>query len=208
MTGRGNCKGLLPTAHRGFTLVEVMVALTILTLVMLATVTGLRTLANTQVAIERMTSRVDEVRTVSGFLRDTLESAIVSSAGSRLSLGGAPRESTFFEVAPQSVAWKSTVLFGENFGGSYLVRVAKEGDELVLRWQEPTVIDVAGNWQRAASRVLVSRLEEFNVTYKADYSLPWSDVQDRNVIPSLLRMQIKADGRYWPDLILGVHRSR
>ena len=49
--------------QRGFTLVEVMVALTILSLVMLATVTGLRTLANTQVAIERMTSRVDEVRT-------------------------------------------------------------------------------------------------------------------------------------------------
>ena len=185
-----------------------MVALTILTLVLLATVTGLRTLANTQIAIERMTSRVDEVRTVSGFLRDTLESAIVSSNSSRLSLGGASRESTFFEIASHSVAWKSTVLFGENFGGSYLVRVAKEDDELVLRWQEPTERNTAGSWERAPSRVLVSRLEEFNVAYKADFSLPWSDVQDRSAIPSVLRMQIKADGRYWPDLILGVHRSR
>ena len=62
-------------AAEGFTLVEVMVALTILSLVMMATVTGLRTLANTQSAIERMTSRVDEVRSVSIFLRDLLTSA-------------------------------------------------------------------------------------------------------------------------------------
>ena len=38
-------------AAGGFTLVEVVVALTILALIMLATVTGLRTLANTQGAV-------------------------------------------------------------------------------------------------------------------------------------------------------------
>ena len=60
-------------AARGFTLVEVVVALTILSLIMLATVTGLRTLANTQGTLERVTARIDEVRTVSGFLRDLME---------------------------------------------------------------------------------------------------------------------------------------
>ena len=52
---------------QGFTLIEVMVALTILSLVLMVTVTGLSTLANTQSAIERMTSRIDEVRSVSIF---------------------------------------------------------------------------------------------------------------------------------------------
>ena len=45
----------------GFTLVEVVVALSILSLVMLTTITGLRTLANTQGALDRLTNRVDQV---------------------------------------------------------------------------------------------------------------------------------------------------
>ena len=73
----------------GFTLVEVVVALAILSLVMLATITGLRTLANTQVSLVRMTERVDGMRAVSSFLRDTLESAAVgSSSGGGLAMGG------------------------------------------------------------------------------------------------------------------------
>ena len=51
----------------GFTLVEVMVALAIFSLVMLATVTGFRTLSNTAATIDRMTDRIDEVRSVSAF---------------------------------------------------------------------------------------------------------------------------------------------
>jgi len=194
--------------QQGFTLVEVMVALSILSLVLLATVTGLRTLANTQLAVERVTSRVDEVRTVSGFIRDALEAAVLSPKSSRLSGGGVPGESNFFDVTGHSVAWKSNVLFGENFGGSYLVRVAKEGDQLVLRWQEPSARGLAGDWARADSRVLVQRLEEFDVAYKLDFFLPWSQDYDRPSAPNLVRMQIKSDGRYWPDLILRVHRSR
>ena len=81
---------------RGFTLVEVMVALTILSLVMMATVTGLRTLANTQGAIERTTNRVDEIRSVSSFLRDLLESAVVGEDMGGLSLGGGSSEATYF----------------------------------------------------------------------------------------------------------------
>ena len=78
----------------GFTLVEVMVALSILSLVLLGTVTGLRTLASTQSALERKTSRMDEVRSVSGLLRDLMESAVVGSDGGGLSLGGGDSEAT------------------------------------------------------------------------------------------------------------------
>ena len=87
---------LSPVDNRGFTLVEVMVALSILSLLLLATISALRTFGNTQVSVEKLTNRVDEVRTVSGFLRDTLQSAVVGTRRSRLSLGGTPPESSFF----------------------------------------------------------------------------------------------------------------
>jgi general secretion pathway protein J len=198
-------------AQQAFTLVEVMVALSILSLVMLATVTGLRTLANTQLAIERTTSRIDEVRTVSGFIRDTLESAILDSRSGRRTRGASASVasgSSFFELSRYSVAWKATVLFGENFGGSYLVRVAREDDQLVLRWQEPSAKGAAGDWAEAQSRILVTDLEEFEVTYKPDFFQPWTDEARRDSSPQLVRMQIKSRGKYWPDLILRVPRTR
>ena len=194
--------------QRGFTLVEVMVSLTLLSLVMLATITGLRTLANTQEAIERMTGRVDEVRSVSGFLRDTLQSAVIGASRSRLSLGGSREDSTFFETSGTSLAWKSIVLFGEGFGGSYLVRVAKEENLLVLRWQEPPKRGRPQDWKKAPSRTLVKDLQEFKLSFRKDFSAPWSDNVEKDVVPVLVRLQVRAAGRYWPDLILRVQGAR
>lgn len=197
-----------PVTGSGFTLVEVVVALAILSLLMLTTVTGLRTLAGTQVAIERMTGRVDEVRTVSSFLRDALESAVVGSTGSRLSLGGRSRESTYFDMSPDALAWKSTVLFGEGYGGSHLVRVAREEDQLVLRWQEQAATGGPVKWGTAASRVLVEELEEFRLSYRRSFADPWRDDWDRGGVPALVRLQLRSAGRYWPDLIFRVQGTQ
>ena len=43
----------------------IVAAVVIMSLLMLATISGLRTLANTQGALDRITTRIDEVRTVS-----------------------------------------------------------------------------------------------------------------------------------------------
>lgn len=210
MSARARAEGIVPArlAREGFTLVEVVVALAIFSLVMLATVTGLRTLGATQAAIERQTGRVDEIRSVSSFIRETLESAILSSRRSRLSLGGRSQESSYFEMTRDSLAWKSTILFGEYYGGSYLVRVAREEGQLVLRWIDPVLAGVAPDWSKAMSRVLVKELDDFRISYRAEFGSPWTEEPDRNVIPRLVRLQIQAAGRHWPDLICRVHRTR
>ena len=196
-----------PEPTRGFTLVEVMVAMSILSLVMLATVTGLRTLANTQAAIERKIARVDEVRTVSEFLRDLMESALVGSKGG-LSLGGGGRDATYFRFDQNGAEWKSTILFGEAFGGIYVVRVAREGEQLVLRWQEPAVSGLKlKDWSGTSSRTLIRDLEEFSITVKEDFNTDWTEEwPEFSIAPALVRMQIKSADRYWPDLILQVQR--
>lgn len=186
----------------GFTLVEVMVAMTILSLVMLITVTGLRTLANTQVAIDRVTDRVDEVRTVSSFLRDTLESAVAGKSGGGLTLGGDGGEESFFRVLPQAVQWKAIVLFGESYGGSYLVQVAREDKQLVLRWQEPPASGRIADWSNASSRVLIESLDELSVSYRRGLRDGWREEWDSAGVPQLLKLQIKASGRFWPELIV------
>jgi len=191
----------------GFTLVEMVLALAVLSLVLLATTTGLRTLANTQGSLERLSERVDEVRTVSSFLRDTLESAAVGSAGAGgLALGSASREEAYFDMTPESLVWKSTILIGENFGGSYLLRVAKEDDLLVLRWQEPDVSGNPGDWSQAQERTLVDDLQEFSVAWRGDYQDSWHQDWQAGDQAGWVRFQIQAADRYWPDLIVQVPR--
>ena len=193
---------------RGFTLVEVMVALTILSLVMMATVTGLRTLANTQTAIERATHRVDEIRSVSSFLRDLLESAVVGEDPGGLRLGGSSGQETYFLWGDDFLELESTVLFGERYGGSYLVRVGKENSALVLRWQERPASGVLEDWGGTPSRVMIEHLEEFSLATRAEYGEDWSGRKSEGQlsVPALVRLQMKAAGRDWPDLVLQVQR--
>ncbi|MEH6610856.1 MAG: prepilin-type N-terminal cleavage/methylation domain-containing protein [Halioglobus sp.] len=194
---------------RGFTLIEVMVAMAVLSLIMLATITGLRTLGNTQGAIDRMTERVDELRTISSFLRDTLEGTIVGASSSGLSLGGSSSSSskaTFFEISSTSLTWKSSILFGEGYGGTHFLRVAQEEDELVLRWQIPTATGKPEKWEDAPSRTMVHRLEEMEVAYRREFDGEWLQKWDRRGLPALVRTRFKVAGRYWPDLIFEVPR--
>lgn len=200
------CRGL-PDRARGFTLVEVLVALTVLSLILLVTVTALRTLGNSQTAIEGVTTRVDDVRTTSSFLRDLLESAVVG-VDDGLTTGGGTSDASYFRSEQDYLEFKSTILFGESYGGSYLVRVAKEGANLVLRWQEAPVEGMPQDWSDKPSRVMLGQVEEFRVFTRKEYAQPWLDNRsdDDFSMPAHVRLQLKAAGRYWPDLIMQLQR--
>lgn len=201
------------TCMDGFTLVEVVVALGILSLIMLATVTALRTFANTQGSIDRLTTRIDEMRTVSSFVRDLLETASTGGGGGGggglgLGMGGGAGAagSAYFEGSASSVEWKAPVQFGESYGGTYIVQVAREKDSLTLRWQEPPGNGVAVEWTDSASRLLVENVDEFAVSYRANFRAPWQSEWKESGSPALVKLVLKASGRFWPELIMQVQR--
>jgi general secretion pathway protein J len=184
-----------------------MVAVTILSLVMLATVTGFRTLATTQTSLTKITDRNDEIRSVSSFLRDALESAVIGTGGSGgLSLGGGGSDITIFETAPDRLIWKTSMLFGESAGGSYVVRVAREGSEIVLRWQRANPQGLIDDWNKASARTLVEDLQEFYVAYRRAASAEWQSEWDGRGPPGWVRLRIRAGERYWPDIVMEVAR--
>lgn len=192
--------------NQGFTLVEVMVALTLLSLVMMATLSGLRTLGNTQSTLERTTNRVDGIRSVSSFLRDLLESAVAGENPGQFSLGGGSQESTYFAWSDNFLELESILIFGEGFGGSYFVRVGQEGSKLVLRWQERPANGKPEDWMDMPSRVMIENLEEFSLATRTRYGEAWSDRSENEwrPMPKMVRFQIKADGRDWPVLIVRI----
>jgi general secretion pathway protein J len=199
------------TPVAGFTLVEVVVSLAVLSLIMLATVTALRTFGNTQASAERLIERVDEIRSVSGFLRDGLEAAVVApdAGGGRLALGpgSAVRIPPYFKGNSQSLEWKAPLMFGESYGGVFLLRVGREDDRLVLRWRPPNDTDRDdADWNEAPSRVLLTGLEELQAAYRPEFDLPWQEEWSEEGSPALVRLGIRAGGRYWPELVLRVQR--
>jgi general secretion pathway protein J len=190
----------------GFTLVEVVVSITILSLVMVALLSALRTMGGTQVAIQGVVDRVDEVRSVSGFLRENLEASVVGGLSEELALGGGATETTYFRVRGDALEWKSRVLFGENYGGSHFLRMAPESGELVLRWKDSRDLPGPGDWRNTPHRVLLGSLDEFHVTIREGFGKEWLALDDYRRIPQLVRLEIKSRGRHWPDLIIPVQR--
>lgn len=194
----------------GFTLVEVLVALVVLSLIMVTTISGFRTLANTSASIRLMTERTDELRSVSTFLRDAIENSVLNQGEGQsegLSFGGAGASSepiTFFEKKGNSLVWRSKILFGEAYGGSYFLRLAQQGDELILQWQEPQSQRKPRDWRGSPARRVLSKLEEFEIWTRESHQDPWVTENREGSLPSHVRLIIKANGRYWPDLIMKV----
>lgn len=196
------CVRRVPRA-RGFTLVEVVVALSVLALVLLATVTALRTFANTQTSLDRLTGRVDEVRNVSSTLRALVESAARGDNLEGLTLGGPSHAGTFVQGNQEQVAWKATLLFGERFGGVYLVRLAREGEQVVLRWQESGVNDRNARWVNTPSRSMVEAVQEFRVAYLPEQGADWqASWRADGPPPAALRLQLRSRDRWWPELVM------
>ncbi len=183
----------------------------ILSLIMVATVAALRTFGTTQRTLDSMTGRVDDMRSVSRFLRDTLDGAVIASErGGTLSLGPGStiRPPPYFKGGTNFLAWKAPIMFGEAYGGVFLVRVAREGDQLVLRWLESTgkAEDEEVAWAAAPSRVLLEQLEMMQITYLGDFGLPLTAEWEEEGSPALVTIRIKAAGRFWPELSLRVQR--
>lgn len=195
------------TRQRGFTLVEVMVSITVLSMILLATVTALRTFGNTQGTLQRMTHRVDEVRSVSGFLRSALESSVLPEGNSGLSLGigNSGRGPSGLVGNEQIVQWRSVLLFGEGYGGSFLLRVAREDDRLMLRWLDDTIQPGREpDWSAAEGWPLVEGLQDFVVSYRAELGGDWLNQWEDGDSPQWVRMTIRSKDRYWPELIMRV----
>jgi general secretion pathway protein J len=200
-------KRLARVASSGFTLVEVIVSLAILSLIMVATISALRTFGQTQSSLDKVTQRIDEVRSVSSFLRDTFESSVVGkSSGGGLSMGGGASAGSYLKGGPTAMNWKAFVQFGEGYGGAFLVRVERDEDQLKLKWQDvPPKLDNV-SWDNAPERVLVEGLEELQLDYRKEFASAWQDEWSQQSSPSLVRMTIKAHGRFWPELIFTVQK--
>lgn len=190
---------------RGFTLIEVMVALTLLSMLMVATIAAMRTLGNTRTSVEQLTKRVDEIRVLSEFLRNTIGGAmpLARVGNSSEAFVGGQSYGTFFAGDATQLIWVAPLVAGADMGGVFILHLAVVDGALQLRWL-PYQSDVeAVDWSTVEPRQLLQSVEEFEVGYLAAYGQEWVEVWEgaqRN--PVAVRINIRTAGKYWPELVI------
>ncbi|TWO67923.1 prepilin-type N-terminal cleavage/methylation domain-containing protein [Caenimonas sedimenti] len=190
---------------RGFTLVEILVAVSLLSVVMLGLGSALRTMGQAEEKIDARLARADEMRMASTFMRSTL--ARVSLR--RVTPPPPGRPSVLFAAAPQAVSWVGVMPARFGAGGRYFFRLAQEpleeGAGLVLRFQRWTDAAVFPDWSQAEARVLVRDVRAVQMRFlDVEAAAPaWLDgwtAIDR--VPDRVLIQLETAHGPWPPLFM------
>ena len=192
----------------GFTLLELLVVMTMVTLVVLAMAGALRTMAQTEARVDERLLRADDFRVVAGFLHSTLGRVSQRRLDPPPPLG----ENLFlFAAAPDALAWVGVMPARHSAGGRYVFRLALETSgeqsQLVLRFAPALTANSFPDWPGTESRVLAQDVTAFSIAYQDPLQVPpqwlaaW-DVPDR--LPSRVKLMIQSATGPWPELIIAL----
>ena len=209
----GHCKG----RAAGFTLVELLVSLTLVGLISIALFGGFRFGTRAWEVGTQRAERLDELQVVQGFLRGRLSQALVprheGEDGEQRGLLVGNENSLSF-TAP----WLSSL----NLGGLYVFDLSLVSDndkgELLIRWAP-----LAGEWNAIpgqdsdpAERVLLEGVEEVVLSYygtqRRGEDPAWYDTWEESpLLPQLVSLELgfaEESRRVWPPLIVALRAQR
>lgn len=185
-------------SDRGFTLMEVLVALVVLGILMAGLSQGLRL---GMAAWTRQAFLVDETADLDSFdrtVRGLLASATTGAAHGRNDFTGASDSVTFDGLLPLAVA-----------NGSRRAKITLNLDgrhRLMLHW-ESALIDPNTQGPASGDAVIVEHLDAITFAYwQAGGDTPgWRDRWTLVAPPALIRLHLgfaKEDRRHWPDMVV------
>ncbi|WP_333906197.1 prepilin-type N-terminal cleavage/methylation domain-containing protein [Delftia acidovorans] len=204
-----NRHGRLPAGQLGFTLVELLVVMALLSLLMLGLASAMSTVSQTQERVDARLDRMDHQRVSVAFLRSVLgqASAIRRQAGLRKQ----GESELFFEGGPQGMRWLGIMPARFGMGGRTHFQLSVEGDALVLRfapWQGP---DVMPDWAQSQSYVIDRGVTAFALRYQnaklgvAHWQPQWGPEKDNEKeLPSAVHIELQAASGAWPMTVIAM----
>jgi general secretion pathway protein J len=198
------------TQARGFTLIEVIVALTLMSLIMLGLISAFATLGKTATRLDEHAGKSSREWLVGEFLRATLSSAN-GQIRQRLS---DESEALYFQGGPERLQWLGSMPARHGAGGLYFFHMAPEPagkrTHLILRYT-PYIPDTTPNIAGIDSHPLAENISRLNILYQShptrvDEEAVWSEVwNDPDRLPARVRIDIVvSDGPAWPPMIIAL----
>ncbi len=194
---------------RGFTLVEMLVVMALLSLLMLGMVSALRTMAQTEERMDLRSERADEIRIANGFLRATLGRISMRRIKEAQREGDGPY---FFTGQSDVVAWVGIMPARHGAGGRYFFRLALEAvpedpSALVIRFVPWNGGGSSPDWSQAESRVLARRVKSLALGYE-DGRQPapaWmADWSRTDSLPARIRIDVETWDGAWPLWVIAM----
>jgi prepilin-type N-terminal cleavage/methylation domain-containing protein len=187
--------------QKGLTLVEVMVATVIFSLIMVGTVTALSTFAKTYKRLQTAVAATAEVREVERFLREALTDAM-NQVGT-------------FEGYEDSLRWVAPIDRVGGAGGLQQLQLTRKGDQLFISFAPMGLSAGAPVWGRFVPDFpLIDNVRRVAFSYQAHPLDEWqlsysgSDQEDRAGIPYAVALEVQSNERVWPPLIVRFERYR
>lgn len=199
--------GRLARLH-GFTLLELLVVLALLSIVMLAMGAALRAVAQSEVRVDDRLARADEFRVAVGFIRSTMGRVSGQKVQAPAEAGASP---FLFTASPDAVAWVGVMPARYGAGGRSFFRLGLEsegGDSaLVLRFTPWEDVNTFPDWSQARAKVLVANATSFSVRYEDDRETPpvWlPEWPHADRMPRRLSLSIQTAHGDWPSLVVAL----
>ena len=191
-------------ADRGFTLIEVVIALSLLSLIMLGLISAMSTFGATASRMDERAGKDGSAWQVGIFLKASLAQ---SARNLKQTLPDGTK-AVFFRGGPHALFWLGNMPARYGVGGMHFFWLS-EGDvrgQLVLRYAPFASVDAPPDPQTAATHLLLEGVSDFRVTYESkprglEEGPQWTDAwADAERLPARVRLDLAVDGRPWPPL--------
>ncbi|MDO9315227.1 MAG: hypothetical protein Q7T97_11840 [Burkholderiaceae bacterium] len=185
---------------------EMLVVISLLSVVMLALGAAFRTFAQTEIRLDHRMEVTDEFRVTTGFIRNILGRISVRKPEPALA---SPERKIVIDADARSLAWIGVMPARYGAGGLHYFRLAVENiqneNSLVIRYQPCLDSAVFPNWAETEFKVLASNITSFEIRYQNNRQSPsiWSanwGPGDRP--PDRVQILVQSAGIDWPDIVI------
>ncbi len=192
--------------QRGFTLIEVVVALVLLAVILTGLMSALVTFARTGERVDERTLAGDDVRLVYAFLKQSLEPASPR-------LRQRPEDSvavSWLQGTESELEWLGLMPARHGVGGLYHLRLSAEqapegGRTLMLYYLPYAGDDPPPDWSQASSHLLLEAVTGLEISYRALDEAEWrTQWLDTPVLPARVQISLAQGGSAWPALMVPV----
>lgn len=187
-------------ATRGFTLLELLVVMALLSLLMLGMGSALRSTARVEQGVDARLARADAMRVTSDFLR-----TVLSRVSARQGVPSAARPDAHdFAGSADSLWWLGVMPARHGAGGMHHFRLGIEPAGLVLRYQAWRG-EALPDWDRAESLLLVAGATRLALRFEDDRRAPSRWVADwtaPEAMPRRVSLAVVTPSHAWPAIVV------
>jgi len=188
-------------SSKGFTLVEIQIAILILLLIMAVLMGGLKLSAKTKNAAENLSEQTADIRAISRLFQQQFSNILplkaLESGKSKLIFQGEKDELYYMGYLPERVI----------NGGPWLLHIFQKGEQLMLEYRAFDNTESIRDNLRAEFEevVLLREVDEFSIQYQTNRKTWKSNWKDTHNMPERLKIQLSQTGTPWPEMTVPVY---